>query len=215
MTFATGKKRPSEARRVGQARDGRRRHAGREGFTLLEVVLAAALVLVLASLAVIRLTGLTDSRRLEEGCLQFEAALRMARADSANLGKRLRLVCRADGRPTVLWEPDGLGRPGEFVEYSACTWTDRLGADLVRVNLCALVGPSAYRTLATGQIGAGASREAPLEEITFYPDGSSDSAVIELSSLSVADRRRAVVDLDGISGAVASRILAPEEFQEP
>ena len=47
---------------------------------------------------------------------------------------------------------------------------------------------------------------------TFYTDGTSDSAVFELSPVDATDSRRAVVLLDGLNGTIRTRLVgSPEE----
>ena len=47
--------------------------------------------------------------------------------------------------------------------------------------------------------------------IVFDPDGSSDSAVIELSAVAAGDLRRAVINLDGRTGTITTQIVMPDD----
>ena len=46
------------------------------------------------------------------------------------------------------------------------------------------------------------------------PDGSSDSAVIEIQGADPQETRTAVVELDGVNRIISARILQPSELQE-
>jgi len=76
-------------------------------------VLALAILVLLAGMVAVSFPALAGSRSLEEASLRMETALRMARADAANKGRRLRLEFdQEQGRATVLWEPEPLTGPG-------------------------------------------------------------------------------------------------------
>ena len=185
------------------------------GFTLLEVVLALAILVLLAGIVVISVPGTWGSRSLEEGALRIETALRMARADAANKGRRLRLAFDEEtGRPTVLWEPEPLTGPGEFVEYTACTWKRFLEVEGVQVERCQFVGASAYRNIEEATYSGGYATDTDRPAITFEPNGSSDSVVIELMATDAPETRRARVELDGMTGTVSGRVLTLEELAE-
>lgn len=176
------------------------------------------LIGLLAGVTVINFAGWHGSRQLEEGCRRFETMLRMMRAEAANRGRRLRLTFDAEaGRMQILWEPQPLCAPEQFVDYAAVgTWAHHVPNELVRLSRCELTGPSAYRTLSFGQTETPGAAEEPLEAVTFYPDGSSDSAVFELvrAGDGDSDSRLAVVELDGLNGTITSRILTASELQE-
>ncbi len=201
MTSATTRKRPGS--------DGPP-PVRRAGFTLLELTLAAALIVLLVGTMVLSLSGWNESRRLEEGARRFEAMLCMARADAANLGRRLRLDFgeNEDGLPEIqlLWESDPLGGAQQFTPYTACTWTHHVPSGLVEVARCESSGWDVTER--------DRSDETVLEPVTFYPDGSCDSAEIELISTSPADNRRALIEIDGLTGAVTRRILTSAELEE-
>jgi len=183
------------------------------GFTLLEILLALTLMgLLLAALAV-NWGALAGGQDLEEGAGRVETALRMARADAANLGRRIRLAFdEIDGRFIVFWEADPMAEPGRFTEYTACTWDDFVSMDRIRLERCQLVGPSRDQVLKMGTASGGDSGAGPAA-ITFEPDGSSDSAVIEISAMDERDVRHVIIELEGLTGTVTSRILSPEELE--
>jgi len=208
----------SDRRRVSPARtpSAKAPPRPRAGFTLLEILLAVALVGMIAGMVVINLTGWYDSEKLIQGAERMETALRLARADAANLGRRLRLEFEEEtGDCMIMWEPKPLEEPGEFTDYAkVSTWTGQMPNELVRVNLCRLTGPSAYRTLNLEATPMADSDAPELEAITFYPDGSCDSAIIELSGTVESETRRVVIELDGANGTIRRHVFYDDEGLE-
>jgi len=206
-------RRPCRRGRRCRARSG----LGRSGFTLLELVLVLGIVAMLLGVMVLGLSGLMGARRLERGAERFATALRLARADAANRSRRLRLTFDAEtAGPVLLWEPDPLTAPGEFVDYATvCTWRSLLETDGVRVDRCTYTGPSRYRYV-TDAASAGAEMvtETDLAAITFEPDGSADSVVVHLVEPEDPEGTLARIELSGATGRVTTCILTPEELAE-
>lgn len=208
---------------AGVCRASRR---GLGAFTLIEMILSLALVGMITALVVINVAGWHENRKLEEGAIQFGVALRLARADSANLGKRFRLAADEDThRLRALYESRPLAAPGEFVGYRQATWAQSLPNDLIWVQRMSLRGASAFRTLALDEIRDADEREAAesLAPITFYPDGSSDSARAVLitrvgngpqEELEDPEGRLALIDLDGTNGLIRTRLMTLAELEE-
>jgi len=195
--------------------------AGRQraGLTLMEICLTLALLGLLMGVVVINLPAWSQSRFLDEGSQQFVSMIYMAEADAANLGRKLRLDFAADAQGVVQvslrWEPDPLAEPFRFRPYTACTWTSHIPAGLVEVASCRLTGSDAYRPELGADGERGGSSEKPLDSITFYPDGSCDSAEIELVSLAKKpDQRVALIDIEGLTGRVTRQILTPSQLAE-
>ncbi len=195
----------------------------RRGFTLVEILLALVILLLLMGVVAVNFPALRGGYSLEEASLRMETALRMARADAANKGRRLRLEFDdGEGRAKVLWEPEPLTGPGEFVEYTACTWQKFLQIEGVEVERCRFVGSSAYRNFEDATVAGGYTTDPDRAAVTFEPDGSSDSVVIELVAAETPEGRavtgpdfgRARVELEGLTGAVSRRILTLEELEE-
>ncbi len=191
--------------------------APRGAFTILELVLVLALVAMLVGVIVLSLPNLTEGRRLHRGAERFATVLRLARADAANRGRRLRLTFDAEtAEPAVAWEPEPLTAPGEFVDYTTvCTWRNLLRADGIRVQRCTYTGPSRYRYVAdAASAGAETVTETDLAAVTFEPDGSADSAVVHLVEADDPEGMLARIELNGVTGRVTSRVLTPEELAE-
>ena len=186
------------------------------GFTLLEILLALSILVLLAGVVIMNVPAMQRGHVLEEGALRIETALRMARAEAANKGRRLRLAFDDEaGRFQLLWEPEPLTEPGEFVEYANCPWKSFLEFEGIAVERCEFVGSSAYRNFEDATTaGAGAGADSDRAVITFEPNGSSDSVVVDLAATDAAETRRARIELDGLTGAVSRRVLTLEEIQE-
>lgn len=93
------------------------------GFSLVELLLAVALIGLLLGAVAFNFATLQRGARLEEGANQVEALLRYARAHAAATGHRVRINFEEDvgegllvplGNLSVTWEPDPLARPGVF-----------------------------------------------------------------------------------------------------
>ena len=186
--------------------------AARQGFTLIEVLLALAILALLLGLGAVNFGAFWQSRALEEGASRLETAIRMARAEAENHQCRYRLAFNeTDGRVQVLWEAKPLEEPGKFSE-AACTWGDYLIMQSVRVERCELTAPSIYQMADPMNPGSLAA-PSTLAAITFEPNGASDSAVIELSATDPSDTRRAFVSVDGLTRTVTSRVMTTEEMK--
>lgn len=191
--------------------------APRSAFTLLELLLVLALVAMLVGVMVLSLPNLAGGRRLEREAERFATVLRLARADAANRSRRLRLTFDAEtAQPAVVWEPEPLTAPGEFVDYTTvCTWRNLLQADGIRVDRCTYSGPSRYRYVPDAASADGETMtETDLAPLTFEPDGSADSAVVHLVEADDPEGTLARIELNGVTGRVTSRVLTPEELAE-
>jgi len=199
------------------SRPGRSARGVCAGFTLLEVILVCFLLLLLVTAGTVLLTPLREKAGFEEGVYRFETLLRMARTDAAGRGLRLQIApetTEQGHRIRILSESDPLGKPEQFAPYAGCTWADMIPEGLAIVTRSQLVGPAAFRKRAVAQSDPGRSGDAALEAVTFYPDGSSDSAVFELAPADEFDPRRAVIRLDGINNVIQIRMLIEDELEE-
>lgn len=186
----------------------------RRGLTLLELVLVMALLALLAGAVAWNVSPWRTGERLEEGMERFQTVLRMARAEAATTGRRLRLAFDEEtGQCSVLWEPEPLSEPEQFTDYARCTWKSHIPTEMVRVLRSELTGSSAYRTL-RAQMGREETEDNALQAVTFYPDGSSDSAVFELVDAEGSESFLAIIVLDGVNGVITARILSAEQYEQ-
>lgn len=186
----------------GQQSSSRTRKAG---FTLVELVLVLSVLALLAGVTAVNLGGFGRSQELSEGASRLETALRLTRADAAGEGRRIRLQPDAEtGGMDVLWEPNPLTEPGEFRQYP-CSWRGYLPGGSVRVVSSRLTGDSRYRSL-WSDCGRG-DASSDMEALTFYPDGTSDSAEIELE----APAGTAILKISGLTGVVSRETFGPDE----
>ena len=117
------------------SKTGFRQRKMARAFTLVELLLTVALMLLLAGAVIIDFGSLDRNAHLEEGAANLETLLRYARAQAASTGRRVKVVfgsqMQGGGGMTVstnpppalvttnsgvgiLWEPDALGAPGRF-----------------------------------------------------------------------------------------------------
>jgi prepilin-type N-terminal cleavage/methylation domain-containing protein len=212
--------RPLWRRVTGQARRGTDR-----GFTLLELLLVVALVLMLTSAMVFNFSTLLRGNQLEEGTTRLETLMRFARAQAANSGRKVQLVFSAEstntpaattGEVRATWEPDPLGQPGCFADLAEAQWHVQEINDLVQVESVKLVDANTacpatdspeedFEDDSTNGVPAKA-----LAPITFYPDGSSDSADIIVSSRYAEEEQRMAVHLVGITGSISHQLLTAD-----
>jgi type II secretory pathway pseudopilin PulG len=213
---------------------GRRPLATGAGFTLVELVLTVALLLLIAGAVGYSFNSARQGTQLEEGAGQLESLFRFARAQSASTGRcvRVSFVEAALAEATnaaspfpgvqVQWEPDPLTEPGKFVRlFEATPFADQLN-DLVQFRPMSEVEsptgaftsqPSFAAPAESGIVASGAMTESVspgVAPIVFYPDGSSDSAELILMSLDEGDLRRLRLSLSGLTGTVRRKWLAAE-----
>jgi prepilin-type N-terminal cleavage/methylation domain-containing protein len=205
-----------------------RREAGR-GFTLIELLLATVLMLLLISAVVFSFSSLQRGSELDEGVAQFEALLRYARAHAENTGRQV-LISFEDandpdmpGPPAsiqVTWEPDPLGQPGVFERLLVAEQYVEEINRLVQVEGVSVSEPAS--TPRTG-FSSGNPTEGEnsfedffdfLPSIRVYPDGSSDSAEVVLSSRAEDDFRKMGVRLVGITGAIRHEQIGEPQANE-
>jgi type II secretory pathway pseudopilin PulG len=213
-------KQPRIARRPGLSV-----RRARNAFTLLELLLVTTLVLSLAGALVFSFSSLMRGAQLEEGAGRIETLVRFARAQAANTGRKVQLVFEADKNSAsnapladmrLTWESDPLGRPGRFEDMSDASWQAQGIRDLVQVEDVQLGDPCK----AHGRAEANQSEQRdvttessePLSRITFYPDGTSDSAEIILCSAAPEEEQRMSLRIVGITGAISRHMIASEPF---
>ena len=180
---------------------------------MIEVLLAMALFTLLAAVIGINFFGKASERYLDEGTRRFETTLRMMRAEAATQGRRFRLTFDAEsGRMIVQWEPQPLAQPNQFLDFSDASWVELLPSDTIRVLSLQRTGDSAVDTLLYGSGDDPAMGEDSVTQyIDFYPDGSCDSAILQLASADANDTRRTVVKVDGITQQFIAQVMSVDE----
>jgi Tfp pilus assembly protein FimT len=196
---------------------------------LLELLLVVALVLMLTGALVFNFSTLLRGNQLQEGTNRLETLMRFARAQAANSGRKVQLVFSAEstntpaastGEVRATWEPDPLRQPGCFSEMAEAQWHVQELNELVQVESVKLLDAStACPTNATNNAPeadledefAEAGPVNPLSPITFYPDGSSDSAEIIVAPRSTEEeQQRMAVRLVGITGSISHQLLSAD-----
>lgn len=192
MTSATGPKRRSEVRR------------GARGFTLLEMILVLGVALLISAAAVVSIGSLNPgSDGMTEAVSGYETVLRQARAHAMREVRRVRLAMDDSGRPMLTVESDPVGAPGQF-DQPVEAWSQAPGAGRVRVVRVQRTIASDYAS--ASQDEAGGMSDASHQALIFQPDGTSDSAEVELQPLDAdAGGPGAVIRLDGFTGALATQ----------
>lgn len=192
--------------------------SARRAFTLIEMTIALGLLTILVGVITANMFGRVADHYLDEGSQQFETVLRLTRAEAAGQGRRFRLSFDAEtGDSKVQWEPQPLAQPGQFAAFADSSWVESLPTQYVRVVRCRKLGSDAYETLVFGQPkrdDMNQRGQANLDEVDFYPDGSSESAIIELASRDEKDPRRAVIQLDGVNHLITTQLMLEEEVAE-
>ncbi|MCL2701276.1 MAG: hypothetical protein FWE88_06235 [Phycisphaerae bacterium] len=182
-------------------------------FTLIEVVLTIALLTLLFSLAAFNYLGWGKSRKLEEGKSRLESLVRLCRAESCNLGKRIELAIDEEGAIVIRVEADPIGEPNVFVPLEA-GWAKNPPNDLVRVVRSELLGTSSWRLIQRGGDEELGEDDQPMNPITFFPDATSDSAEIEFRQADREDGLHLLVTINGLTGELSSQIFMPLTEEE-
>jgi prepilin-type N-terminal cleavage/methylation domain-containing protein len=192
--------------------------ASRCGFTLIELLLTLVILMLLLGAVVMNFTGLQSSSQLDEGVEQFESLVRYARAHAANSGCRVRLTFEEVagegelavplGNVFVAWEPDPLNKPGEFHPLREVAPLLETMLHFVEVDEVRPVGGGlAEQRPATERqpyrdASAVEEQSYGFEPITFYPDGSSDTAEVVFSARELDEERQVAVQIIGTTGTV-------------
>ena len=194
------------------------------GFSLLELLLVVGLVLMLASALVFNFSALMRSSQLEEGTTRLETLMRFARAQAANSGRKVQLVFNSESTNApattnvdirATWEPDPLGQPGCFTDLADAQWHVQEINDLVQVESVKLLDGTSTSPVPTacpeepltdGTNSVAAAK--PVAPITFYPDGSSDSAEIIVAARDPEEEQRMSVRLMGMTGSISHQLVS-------
>jgi len=200
----------SHARRLAP---GGRRVSAQTAFTLLELLLALALLTLMMGLALGAVWNSLRSVKIAEHGTRMCALLRATRAEAANTGRRFRISFDAETRqPLVSVEPNPLTEPGTFAPCEA--WWVRQAAfdENVQILRCERTGASdfAERNASTPSLEG---ENAELAELTFYPDGSSDSVRLVLTNDDEDRPWRLLITLNGVDGTIQKREITEDELE--
>ncbi|HEX7862869.1 MAG TPA: GspH/FimT family pseudopilin [Verrucomicrobiae bacterium] len=209
---------------------GRNRQSQR-GFSLVELLLTLVLILCLAAASVFTFTAVYRTASLDEGSDRFQSLIRFAQAEAATTGRKVRLEFQPTQVETatetaeelreikVTWEADMLNAPGVFEVYTNKAWSEGIVNELVVVEKVASLTeagePMPTESIASSDMDPTdpmpTANEFP--SITFYPDGTSDSAEVVLASRNDEDERRLAVRLGGMLGTVSTRTISASEVE--
>ena len=191
-------------------------------FTLIELILVVALVSLLLGAVAFNFGALSRGQSLEEGATQFEALLRLSRANAAATGRPVLLALLAatnaasDGSPAalslaVLSQPDPLRQPDLYRTLPSTQYLHTQLGDLIRLEI-PLPKPSSDPSDPSDPSDQSTPpASTPFTPIlTFNPDGSSDAADFILLPQDPEDRRRIHIHVDAITGTLHRRYLSAD-----
>lgn len=206
----------------------RPRHSG-AAFTLIELILVVALVSLLLGAVAFNFGALSRGQSLEEGASQFEALLRLSRANAAATGRPVLLALLAatnaapsseatsGGSPAalslaVLSQPDPLRQPDLYQTLPSTQYLLTQLADLIRLEIpLPPKNPDQSDPSDPSDPSSPSSTTTPFTPIlTFNPDGSSDAADFILLPQDPEDRRRIHIHVDAITGTLHRRYLSAD-----
>jgi Tfp pilus assembly protein FimT len=199
----------------------------------VELLLTLVLILCLAAASVFTFTAIYQTANLDEGSDRFQTLVRFAQAEAATTGRKVRLqFVPNDTAPVdanselraikVTWEADLLNAPGVFEEYTNKSWSEEIVNELVGVTKVEPMSASG-EPMPTEEVVSVDSAPSDTGEfiasdefpaITFYPDGTCDSAEVVLASRNSDDARRLAVRLGGMLGTVTTRTINTSEGGE-
>ena len=201
----------------------------------MELLLTLVLILCLAAASVFTFTAIYKTANLDEGSDRFQSLIRFAQAEAATTGRKVRLQFVTDEAQSadpsvdlrtiqVTWEADLLNAPGVFEVYTNKAWSEEMVNELVGIEKVApIAGPGTpmptqnVAITTSDPMGTTESEQLPASDefpsITFYPDGTSDSAEVVLASRNDDDERRLAVRLGGMLGTVSTRTMSASEVE--
>jgi hypothetical protein len=102
----------------------------------------------------------------------------------------------------VMWEPDPLNKPGEFQPLAEVQTLVDTMLQLVEVDEVRPVGVGLDGARPSEDAFAPEEQSYGFEPITFYPDGSSDTAEVIFSARESEEERQVAIQIVGATGAV-------------
>jgi len=173
----------------------------RKGFTLLEILLVLALLVVLAGVTAYFIPP-TSGQRLQQGAIRFAGACERAAATARRMGVRTRLTLDTKaGKWRMTVELDPVEEPDEFGD----------APDGGSREFELPEGVSFGKGTEVGAARPGAAPEArDLVVIDFAPDGTCDAAVVELTIDDGGIALTRYVALEPLAAAVSIESEAPD-----
>ncbi|MEM6798169.1 MAG: prepilin-type N-terminal cleavage/methylation domain-containing protein [Planctomycetota bacterium] len=179
-----------------------RRVALRSGFTLIEVMLVLALLVVISALAAPSLIGSLQRSRLDAAASELRTAWAQARLDAASSGETLRFQCRLQtgwgcvaNASASLEEVDAALAAEQAEGGSPMEWTDVVFTQLLVANTPG--EPPLGESVADGELSAA---------VLFRPDGTTSDAEAVLEDATGAQLK---VTLRGLTGSARIEDVAP------
>lgn len=206
-----------------------RRRGGRSGFTIVELLLALAILVTLAALVVPSFSAVLADRQLSRAGDQLRVEMMQARLVAMRTGRtyllelkpgsyELRLrpwvdmndmtetLDQTGGSAALLTGGNLIGGTMQEIDLSAETKESKLPEDTQTAEVRVQSSPRSFLIDSQVQAEAGEGWGQP---ILFYPDGTSSTAAVTLSSPGVG---RVVVLLRGLTGeASVTDLFGPAE----
>ena len=200
-----------------------------QAVTLVELILSLALLMILAGAVVFSFSSLQSNRQLDEGLARLETLLGFARAHAAHSGQPVYLTLEASGegiesvpRLQVKWEPRPFEEPGALMNLTVLPPIADTVNELVAVTVftepdtglddaASLLASNdslsevSFESGETSETQSGETTE--IASFAFFPDGSSDSAKLLVTSRDPDDQRRFLLELVGLTGATRKKLL--------
>ncbi len=206
------------------------RHLG-AAFTLIELLLAVALLSLLFGAVAFNFNSLRQGKSLDEGVAQFEALLRIARAQAAATGRPVVLALIAPtnspGTPSdfntlalaVLTQPDPLRQPDLYRPLASVQYLLADLGDLIRLQIPTRRQDQTDQTDQTDRTDPSDLPDPRGPLLTFLPDGSCEAADFIVLSQDPEDHRRVHVHVDAVTGTLRRRALSqdntnPDDLEE-
>jgi len=172
----------------------------RRAFTLLEVLLVIAVLVVLAALVAPNIAGRREQAQLEYIASHVSSLLSLARSTAMTTGRRHRCVFDENGsRMWIEHEVDPIEQGGQFEPINA-NWAR---FDLAEQDgRCVMVDLSGLHKLIRAKEIELLDQDLPedvYDPVEFRPDGRCDGGMIVLAGPS---GRQTALELDGLTGQV-------------
>ncbi len=169
----------------------------RSGFTLLEVMLVCAVLILLASITVPMATDAVDSHRLKASADRVRGAFAEARNRAIRSGNEVAFYCQPGFRTYFVSPFDPLAKtqlPNLPDEENFANGSSDLRSNVLEVGV-RFAGEQISQDSRSS--GSGSSDVPGYQRILFYPDGTVQSARLYLSN-EIGDVLR--VELRGLTG---------------